>query len=143
MTIDIIDWDHEMLYANTDKNVGIKIAILCEIDDRGTYLTILDPGVAITPHYHEEGSEEYHIINGAGVIRLLPADALNKDVKLTCKHVQAKTSFVIPPRVIHQLINIGTEPLTLIFSCPRAHLQEDRIIIDLNEAFYQQTADFD
>lgn len=139
MAIAIVNWDHEIFHAKKDEKVGIKIATLLESNDRGTYITIVPPGSSITPHYHREGEEEYHIISGSGVIRLLPVHHINTEFKLVCKHVIAKNSFVIPANVIHQLINNGAEELILIFSCPLSHLKEDRIIIgNLEEYLHEQ-----
>lgn len=133
MAISIINWDNEISCANFDETVGIKIATLLESKGRGTYITILSPGSSVKPHYHKSGDEEYHIISGSGVIRLSPVDPSNKEFKLVCKYVRAKNSFIIPSNVIHQLINNGEEPLALLFSCPLSHLNEDRIVIEIEE----------
>ncbi len=134
MAISIVDWENELSFAKKDEKVGIKIATLSESQDKGTYITSLPPGSSVTPHYHEEGDEEYHIISGSGVIRLLPVNHMHTEFKMVCKYVTAKNSFVIPANVIHQLINnSATEELILIFSCPLSHLKEDRIIIENKE----------
>lgn len=140
MAISIIDWHIELSQAKPDKKVGIKISTLLEGDGKGTYITSIPPGSSVTPHYHQHGNEEYHIVSGSGVIRLLPVDTKHKDFQLVCKHVKANNSFMIPPNVIHQLINNGTETLILIFSCPTNHLQNDRIIIeDLGEILNEES----
>lgn len=130
MAINIVNWSDELSCAHTDEKVGIRIATLLESNGRGTYLTILQPGSSVKPHYHRDGDEEYHIISGNGVIRLAPVGSSNKDFKLVCKQVQAQNSFIIPSNIIHQLINNGTKELALIFSCPISHLNEDRTVID-------------
>src|SRR3990167_7977957 len=130
MAINIIKLDQEISCASRDTSVGIKIATLLEINNRGTYLTIIPAGESVNPHYHQFGEEEYHIISGRGIIRFLPIQNLKKDLQPSCRQIEGKTSFVIPPNVIHQLINNGTEPLTLLFSCPLSHLKEDRIIVE-------------
>ena len=130
VAIRIVDWKQELSCAHTDKAVGIQIATLLGSEGKGTYITVIPPGSSVTPHYHTKGDEEYHIIQGRGVIRLLPVEPKNKDFQLICKQVQAQNSFIIPPGVIHQLINNGDEPLTLIFSCPLAHLMDDRVVVD-------------
>lgn len=130
MAISIVDWQTELSCANTDEHVGIRIATLLEVNGKGTYITVIPPGSSVNPHYHQKGTEEYHIISGSGVIRLLPVDTTKKDFQLVCKQVKAQNSFIIPPNVIHQLINNGKEQLVLIFSCPFSHLKDDRFIVN-------------
>jgi len=142
MAIKIIDWSEELSHVSKDSFVGIKIATLIESEGKGTFVTIIPPGNSIVPHYHKNGNEEYHIISGEGVIRLLPVDMNNKNFKLVCKQVKENNSFLIPPNVIHQLINNGKKPLTLIFSCPVSHLQDDRYIINnLEDKIYDESFD--
>lgn len=129
MSISIVDWHQELSSATFDKAAGIQIATLLESEDKGTYITIIQPGASVNPHYHKEGDEEYHIISGNGVIRLLPVDNENKDFQMVCKQVNPQNSFVIPPNVIHQLSNNGEQPLILLFSCPLPHLKEDRFMV--------------
>lgn len=133
MAIKIVDWENEISHGKTDAAVGIKIAALLESNKQGTYITIIPPNESVTPHYHQHGDETYHIISGEGVIRLQPIDTANKDFGLVCKKVKSKNSFLIPPNVIHQLINTGKEPLTLIFSCPLSHLKDDRSVVPITE----------
>lgn len=130
MAISIIDWNNKLHHAVSDDKVGIRIATLLESQDRGTYITVIPPGAFVKPHYHSKGDEEYHIISGVGIIKLLPVNSLHKDSQTICKHVKAQNSFLIPSNVIHQLINNGSEPLVLIFSCPISHLKEDRFIVE-------------
>lgn len=130
MGIRIVNWANEISEAKLDQSVGIQIATLLETEQRGTYIAVIPAGEAIKPHYHQEGDEEYHIISGKGIIRLIPATTDDKDFKLACKHVTAQNSFIIPPNVIHQLVNTGDQPLTLIFSCPFSHLKEDRHVVE-------------
>lgn len=125
----IVDWAQALSSANVDQSVGIQIATLVETDGKGTYITVIPPGASVNPHYHANGDEEYHIISGKGVIRLLSVEAKLKGGEWTCQNVTSRNSFIIPPNVIHQLMNDGDEPLTLIFSCPISHLKEDRYII--------------
>ena len=140
MAINIIDWENELSCADTDEHVGIRIATLLEINGNGTYITSIPPGLSITPHYHQKGAEEYHIVSGNGVIRLLPVEK-TKASQLISKQVKAKNSFVIHPNIIHQLINNGTEPLVLIFSCPFSHLKNDRFIVqDIEEKLREKIA---
>ncbi|MDX1901227.1 MAG: cupin domain-containing protein [Gammaproteobacteria bacterium] len=127
MNTNIVEWEQKLSNANIDKTVGIQIATLLETEGRGTYITVIPPGSSVKPHYHKDGDEEYHIISGEGEIRLMPAEG---DFQLEKKQVKAKNSFIITPNTIHQLFNNGSEPLTLIFSCPLTHLKEDRFVVE-------------
>ena len=129
MAVRIVDWEKEITCGTTDAIVGIKIATLLESNNEGTYITVIPPGESVTPHYHQYGDENYHIISGEGVVRLQSVDTINKDFELVCKQVKTKNSFTIPPNVIHQLVNTSHEPLTLIFTCPLSHLKHDRIVV--------------
>lgn len=128
VTMEIINWIDRVQAVKKDEKVGIRIATLFESDGRGTFVTILPPGAAVSPHYHEDGCEEYHIISGSGQINL--KEAGNPEAVVINKQVDAGNSFVIPPMVIHQLVNIGTDDLTLIFSCPLTHLKNDRFVVE-------------
>jgi oxalate decarboxylase/phosphoglucose isomerase-like protein (cupin superfamily) len=139
--ISIVDWAEELSCASFDKKVGIQIATLLESKGKGTYITVIPPGSSVNPHYHTNGDEEYHIISGNGVVRLLPVEAKNKDFQLICKQVKSQNSFIIPPNVIHQLINNGDGPLTLIFSCPLSHLKEDRFVVENLERRLHEESD--
>lgn len=121
----IIDWGKALHHANNDLSVGIQIATLTESEGKGTFITVIPPGSSVNAHYHTVGDEEYHIISGKGVIRLRPVDSTDEWI---CKNVVAQNSFTIPANVIHQLVNNGEEPLTLLFSCPFSHLNDDRFI---------------
>lgn len=129
MTISVIDWNDRLSSAKKDNEVGINIASLLEIGCVGTYITELAPGAFVMPHYHNKGHEQYHIVSGTGTIRLSPTSSYKKSFKLICKKVKAGNSFVIKPNVVHQLVNTGKKPLTLIFSCPTNHLGDDRYVI--------------
>jgi len=125
MEIKIVDWNQEISGAKTDPAVGIQIATLLKSDKEGTYITVIPPGASVKPHYHQHGDEHYHIISGEGEMHL--QSVLSKESII--KKVKAKNSFTIPENVIHQLINTGDQPLTLIFTCPLSHLSEDRFVI--------------
>lgn len=127
----IVDWNKALAGANIDQSVGIQIAALMESDGKGTYVTVLPPGASVNPHYHTHGDEEYHIISGKGVIRLLSVDAMRAGDEWHCQQVTARNSFTISANVIHQLVNDGDEPLTLIFTCPLSHLKDDRFVVDV------------
>jgi mannose-6-phosphate isomerase-like protein (cupin superfamily) len=135
MGILVTNWEKALSFAKLDERIGIKVAVLSEVNLMGSYVAEVPVSKSITPHYHDKGHEEYHIISGEGVIRLSPIDNRNKNFKFVCKKISAGNSFVIPPRTIHQLINTGNSPLLMIFNSPLSHLKNDRFITEgiLNE----------
>lgn len=122
--IKIVDWKSELNNADYDKTVGIKIAKLIEGDNFATFVTEIEPGKYVNPHYHKSGNEHYHIITGTGELYLCDIAKKNKMVI----HVTAGQSFTVPENTIHQLTNNGESTLLLMFSCPMAHLNNDRFL---------------
>ncbi|MCD6027139.1 MAG: cupin protein [Solimicrobium sp.] len=122
----LIDWKSALEICVYDETVGIKIAKLNGNTQFGTYLTSIDPGKSVNPHYHKKGEEHYHIIEGSGEIELIN---VKTRIRTTTK-VNKYSSFTVNPNTSHQLKNTGSEPLILMFSCPESHLNEDRFLMD-------------
>ena len=120
-----VDWLTELERSGYDTAVGIKIAKLAGDAEFSTYLTVIDPGKAVSAHYHKDGDEHYHIIRGQGEMTL--TDMVSR--LTTTTSVGAQSSFVVPENTLHQLKNAGTEPLVLMFSCPQSHLDQDRFLL--------------
>jgi quercetin dioxygenase-like cupin family protein len=66
--------------------------------------TVLDPGHTIPRHIHP-GLEVIYVLSGTS--RLKRAGSPDRDLK-------AGESVVVPPRAIHEMINTGPGPLTLL-----------------------------
>lgn len=122
----IIDWKSALDQCRYDIAVGIKIAKLSGDANFSTYLTSIDPGKSVNPHYHKHGEEHYHIIEGAGEIVL--TDVISK-VSTTIS-LRANNSLVVSANTLHQLRNTANVPLVLMFSCPESHLDKDRYLLD-------------
>ncbi|PHV11916.1 cupin domain-containing protein [Chitinimonas sp. BJB300] len=120
--MNFVNWLSILASSQYDPVAGIKIAKLSGDHLFSTYLTEIDPGKFVNPHFHKHGNEHYHIIQGQGKIEL--TDALT-GISST-RTVEAFSSFVVEENVIHSLTNIGDAPLILMFSCPEAHLTDDR-----------------
>lgn len=120
----VIDWGTLLTRANYDATTGLYIAKLLTHEGTSSFLTRIDPGKKINPHYHRHGDEHYHILEGSGEIRLHNLRNGSHETRI----VTARSSFAIPPLIEHALSNTGTTPLLLMFSCPDAHLGEDRFI---------------
>ncbi len=117
-----IDWEEALDAAHYDVTAGIAIAKLLTQDGISTFITRIDAGKRVNPHYHRHGAEHYHIIEGAGEITLHDI----KEGTYETRTVNAYVSFAVLPFVEHTLRNTGTTPLLLMFSCPDNHLTDDR-----------------
>jgi mannose-6-phosphate isomerase-like protein (cupin superfamily) len=123
--MDIVNWFSKLECGAYDEIVGIRITKLTGNTEFSTYLTVIDSGKAVSPHYHKNGDEHYHIIRGRGEIVLTDLVSMKK----TIIPVDEKISFTVPENTLHQLKNTGEEPLMLMFSCPQSHLNEDRFLL--------------
>ncbi|WP_082720678.1 cupin domain-containing protein [Burkholderia sp. ABCPW 14] len=123
--VNIVDWRSELERSRYDSIAGIRIAKLAGDARFSTYLTMIDPGKAVSAHYHKNGDEHYHVIRGHGEMTL--TDVVSHRTKTTA--VSAENSFVVPENTVHVLKNTGTEPLVLMFSCPENHLGQDRFVL--------------
>jgi mannose-6-phosphate isomerase-like protein (cupin superfamily) len=120
--IELIKWSDALNNCKYDASVGIKIAKLSGNESFSTYVTVIDSGKYVNPHYHKHGDEHYHIISGTGTLKL--KNMLNNQEKTIA--ISERESFTIPENTSHQLINSGHVPLVLMFSCPTSHLESDR-----------------
>lgn len=124
--LDIIQWKNLINNCKFDEKVGIRIAKIAGNDEFSTFITVISPNKCVKPHYHNHGDEHYHIISGNGKIILKSIEDNQEKSYL----VNGKESFVVPEKTIHQLINIGTDDLILMFSCSMSHLNNDRFFAD-------------
>lgn len=120
--IDIINWQDILNDCKYDNSVGIKIAKIAGDEIFSTFITEIDVGKGVNPHFHKSGDEHYHIISGQGEVYLKNMQT-KEEIRL---NVNSGQSFVVPENVLHQLINTGNIPLILMFSCPTSHLETDR-----------------
>jgi mannose-6-phosphate isomerase-like protein (cupin superfamily) len=72
-------------------------------------------------HYHRAAEELYFFTAGSGRITL-GAEA---------RDVAAGDCVVIPPGVVHALVNTGDEPLVLLCCCAPAYSHEDTVLVDV------------
>lgn len=122
--LNIINWQDLILNCKYDATVGIRIAKIAGNKHFSTFITAIDPGKSVNPHYHKHGDEHYHIISGSGQIYL-------KNIKTneeSTHNVEAGSSFIVNENTLHQLTNISETKLILMFSCPLAHLEGDRYL---------------
>jgi mannose-6-phosphate isomerase-like protein (cupin superfamily) len=127
--ISIHNWKEALIDAKADLAVGIKIATIAETANGNFYVTEIPAGSSVNPHYHCHGDEFYFILSGQGVIKSAPASEGGGSFNFVAMPVKSGDTFIVSERMIHQLKNTGEEPLVLIFSCPVAHVTDDRVIV--------------
>ncbi|MEO9176775.1 MAG: cupin domain-containing protein [Gaiellales bacterium] len=71
-------------------------------------------------HYHPIAEEVYHLVSGAGRLRL--GDELAE--------VRAGDTIVIPPGVRHKLWNPGDAPLVLLCCCAPPYSHDDTVLCE-------------
>jgi mannose-6-phosphate isomerase-like protein (cupin superfamily) len=71
-------------------------------------------------HYHPIAEEIYHLVRGAGTLRLGDEQA----------EVRAGDTVVIPPGVRHKLWNPGPEPLVLLCCCAPPYAHNDTVLCE-------------
>jgi mannose-6-phosphate isomerase-like protein (cupin superfamily) len=71
-------------------------------------------------HYHPVAEEIYHVLSGAGTLRLGAEQA----------EVRAGDTVVIPPGVRHKLWNPGPEPLVLLCCCAPPYSHDDTVLCE-------------
>ncbi len=110
-----------------DKKSDIQLRELIK-GDTSLLIAELETGKTLSAHYHNEGSEIYHILSGKGKMEIgrLSGDeiAWNK-----CLDITPGDIFEIKPKIVHKLSNNGEENLKIIFIAPPSHLSDDRIFI--------------
>lgn len=71
-------------------------------------------------HYHRAAEEIYHLVAGAGRLRLGEEEA----------DVRAGDTIVIPPGVRHKLWNPAGEPLVLLCCCAPPYSHDDTVLCE-------------
>lgn len=115
-------------HLKQDKKSDIQILSLID-GDMSFLIAELKPGKTLAAHYHNEGSEIYHILSGQGKMKtgkLFESGVLwTKDYQ-----IQQGDVFEIKPCNVHRLSNTGEEKLKIVFITPPSHLSDDRIFIN-------------
>jgi mannose-6-phosphate isomerase-like protein (cupin superfamily) len=78
------------------------------------------PGGETIEHLHRRAEEIYHLVAGAGRMRLGHAEG----------DVRAGDTVVIPPGVRHKLWNPGPEPLVLLCCCAPPYSHDDTVLLE-------------
>lgn len=111
--------------AQMDDYAGIKIVKLSGDASLSFYVADIAPHTQLTPHYHKEGIDAYHILKGTGTMRTGPfvEGAFEWTEKFTAHEGDC---FHIDPNIVHQILNETDETLVLVFACPESHVSTDR-----------------
>ncbi len=122
-----VDWDEALARrGSADAQTGLRVVRLAGDDGFCTFVAWLEAGAEVPAHHHEAGDEHYHVLQGRGELALRELDRGGRCVVA----MHQRQSFVVPPRVVHALRNVGREPLLLMFSCDASHLDGDRHFAD-------------
>jgi len=78
----------------------------------------LPPGAATEAHRHPRTEEIYYLLSGRGRMRL--GDEWQE--------VGPGDGILIPPGAIHQIRNVGAEPLTFLCCCAPPYAHEDTLL---------------
>lgn len=110
-----------------DKKSDIQILELIK-GNTSLLIAELKAGKTLSTHYHNEGSEIYHILSGKGKMEIGTLSGTNV-VWNECFDIMPDDVFEIKPKVIHRLSNDGDENLKIVFITPPSHLDGDRIFL--------------
>ncbi|MBV8048592.1 MAG: cupin domain-containing protein [Paludibacterium sp.] len=106
-----------------DPEAGIPIAALTSCDALTFYLSDIPPQGTVHAHAHSQGDEVYLILSGQGCLYRQAPGEERQSVS-----VAAGDLLRVPAEQVHQLVNLGEQPLRLLFVCRASHLSDDRVL---------------
>lgn len=112
---------------NRDEKADIELLKLIK-GETSFLIAELKPGKKLAAHYHNEGSEIYHILSGTGKMEIGEITG-NKVAWEGCHEINAGDVFEIKSNVVHRLSNEGKDSLKIVFITPPSHLGDDRFFI--------------
>jgi mannose-6-phosphate isomerase-like protein (cupin superfamily) len=124
------NWQTALAKAESDHVAKIKHARLK--GNKSWRLHVAEISDKVACHVHESGIEVYEIVSGKGTLFYGPAIPAsgNPAVKLVKElSVTEGDVFIVPAGYAHQLLNIGSEHLIILFACPDRHLGDDRLVM--------------
>lgn len=81
---------------------------------------VLSPGCASQPHYHPTAEETYHILSGAGEIR----------IDDTRRAIKPGDSIYVAPGAVHQITNTGPDNLIFLAVCVPAWTPDNSVFVE-------------
>lgn len=126
--MDVKNIQTELKQAALDPKAGIKLVKLTGDKNISVFAAEIAPHTELNPHFHEHGNETYQILNGSGKMKIGKREntpALWDEIF----SVETGDCYSVNEGQVHQIINESDKPLLVVFSCPEAHLGDDRIFI--------------
>lgn len=80
----------------------------------------LEPGQAVSPHFHRETEEIYYVLEGEGAMSI--GDETHP--------VSAGDAIMIPRNAVHSLANTGTVAMRIVLVCGPAFQRSDENFVD-------------
>lgn len=117
------------LFTHLKQDEQSDIKTLKLLDGTMSFLIAeLQAGKKLSAHYHNEGSEIYHILSGKGSMEIGELSD-NTVIWSNCFKVKSGDVFEVKPRIVHRLSNDSSEALRIIFFAPPSHLDDDRVFL--------------
>ena len=121
--------------------MGIKIKEVGRDGDRAVYVAEIPAKGYVTAHYHPDlkgGTEWYQVIEaGKDAVMCTGKPKLKGKKAVGVKWdkptpIKSEDFFIVPNGIVHSLV-AGKKRLRFVFSCPDAHLDNDRDKVVLEE----------
>lgn len=110
-----------------DKESDIRILELIK-GSTSFLIAELKAGKKLPAHYHNVGSEIYHVLSGIGKMEIGTLSGA-KVVWDDSFDIMLGDVFEIKPKIVHRISNDGDENLKIVFITPPSHLAGDRTFI--------------
>jgi mannose-6-phosphate isomerase-like protein (cupin superfamily) len=116
-------------FAELKPDPHSDIQILKVIDgETALFAAELKPQKTLKAHYHTEGAEIYHVLEGEGVMEI--GVLVDSEIKWQNKYLlKAGDVIEVPPKAVHRLSNGSRNALRLVFVTKPSHLADDRFFI--------------
>ncbi len=116
-------------FSQLEQDKKSDIQLLEIITGDTTFLIAeLKTGKTLPAHYHNNGSEIYHILDGEGKMETGVLSENHVEWE-TCSKITPGDVFEIKQGIVHRLSNDGNENLKIVFITPPSHLDSDRTFI--------------
>ena len=126
--MDVKNITTELKKAPLDPKAGIKLVKLTGDKNISVFAAEIAPRTELNPHIHEHGNETYQILYGSGKMKI--GQRKNNSVLWDeIFNVETGDCYSVNEGQVHQIINESDSLLLVVFSCPEAHLGDDRTFI--------------
>ncbi len=116
--------------VSSDTGAGIDIVKLSGEEDFAMFCTRMEQGRYVSAHFHDSGTEIYHIIKGEGMMCTGYPDA-NGDIDWSNPFSVSEGDIItVQPGEAHQIENDSDNDLIIVFVCSPSHLGSDREMVE-------------